>query len=162
MKQTIIVLDDDPDILDEIAETLVDEGFDVLTVSTGAELWAGQLLICFIPNLHGSVFAEELVDAKVTLQLKMCPVVERIAKGLGDGASPCEVFIIGICIAGAEVFGKTGCAHGPPFVMIALKPDFIKIIKSPVRGYILRREMTMVINYGLVLGVLMVEVTCTF
>jgi len=40
MKQTIIVLDDDPDILDEIAETLVDEGFDVLTVSTGAELWA--------------------------------------------------------------------------------------------------------------------------
>jgi two-component system OmpR family response regulator len=40
LKPTILVLDDNPDILDEIAETLMDDGFDVLTVGTGADLWA--------------------------------------------------------------------------------------------------------------------------
>ena len=34
---------------------------------TSTELRAGQLLICFIPNLSGSILAEELVDAEVTL-----------------------------------------------------------------------------------------------
>jgi adenylate cyclase len=54
MKQTILVLDDDPDILDEIAEALVDEGFDVLTVSTAAELWVAagkQAIDLFILDL---------------------------------------------------------------------------------------------------------------
>jgi DNA-binding response OmpR family regulator len=39
MKPTILVLDDDLDTLDEITESLVEDGFDVLTVSTGDELW---------------------------------------------------------------------------------------------------------------------------
>jgi DNA-binding NtrC family response regulator len=40
MKPTILVLDDEPDILDEIGETLMNDGLDVLTVGTGADLWA--------------------------------------------------------------------------------------------------------------------------
>jgi len=40
MKPTILVLDDDPDILEEIDEALEDEGFSVITAKTGAELWA--------------------------------------------------------------------------------------------------------------------------
>ena len=54
MKQTILVLDDDPDILDEITEVLIDEGFDVLAVSTGAELWVAadkQPIVLFILDL---------------------------------------------------------------------------------------------------------------
>jgi adenylate cyclase len=54
MKQTILVLDDDPDILDEITEALMDEGFDVLAVSTGAELWVAadkQPIVLFILDL---------------------------------------------------------------------------------------------------------------
>lgn len=39
MKPTILVLDDDPDILAEMSEALSDEGFDVLVAQTGAELW---------------------------------------------------------------------------------------------------------------------------
>jgi hypothetical protein len=46
--------------------------------------------------------------------------------------------------------------------MITLKPNFIKIIKPPVSSYILWREMAMVINYGLILCVLMVEVPSAF
>jgi DNA-binding response OmpR family regulator len=54
MKPTILVLDDDPGILYEIAETLIDDGFDVLTVSSGAELWAAadkQSIDLFILDL---------------------------------------------------------------------------------------------------------------
>ncbi|MFT5438156.1 MAG: two-component system OmpR family response regulator [Alphaproteobacteria bacterium] len=54
MKPTILVLDDDPDFLEEIVETLVDEGFDVLTANTGVELWvaaAKQPIDLFILDL---------------------------------------------------------------------------------------------------------------
>jgi len=68
MKPTILVLDDDPDILEEISETLVDEGFDVLTAKTGAELWVAaekQQIDLFILDLmlkgeNGLNIAKEL------------------------------------------------------------------------------------------------------
>ncbi|MCH9051015.1 MAG: response regulator transcription factor [Proteobacteria bacterium] len=40
MKQTILVLEDEPLILDEVRETLVDDGFNVLTAETAADFWA--------------------------------------------------------------------------------------------------------------------------
>ncbi len=39
MKQTILILEDEPLILDEVRETFVDDGFNVLTAGTAAELW---------------------------------------------------------------------------------------------------------------------------
>ncbi|MBT6036520.1 MAG: response regulator [Kordiimonadaceae bacterium] len=68
MKPKILVLDDDPDILEEISEALVDEGFDVLTANTGAELWAAadkQQIDLFILDLmlkgeNGLNIAKEL------------------------------------------------------------------------------------------------------
>ena len=39
MKQTILVLEDEPLILDEVRETLVDDGFNVLSAGTAAEFW---------------------------------------------------------------------------------------------------------------------------
>ena len=40
MKPVILVLDDDPDILAEVCETLAEEDLATLTASDGAELWA--------------------------------------------------------------------------------------------------------------------------
>jgi len=54
MKPTILVLDDDPDILGLIVEILVNESFDVLTANTGDELWvaaAKQQIDLFILDL---------------------------------------------------------------------------------------------------------------
>jgi len=39
-------------------------------------------------------------------------------------------------------------AHGPPFVMIAMEPNFCDIIENPVFGNILWREVTMIIDDG--------------
>ncbi len=39
MKPNILVLDDDPDILDEVCETLSEEGFEALRAASAAELW---------------------------------------------------------------------------------------------------------------------------
>jgi len=68
MKPKILVLDDDTDILEEISEALEDEGFDVLTANTGAELWAAadkQQIDLFILDLmlkgeNGLNIAKEL------------------------------------------------------------------------------------------------------
>ncbi len=40
MKQTILILEDDPLILDEVRETLVDDGLNVLAAETAADFWA--------------------------------------------------------------------------------------------------------------------------
>ncbi len=40
MKQTILVLEDEPLILDEVRETFVNDGFNVLTAETAADFWA--------------------------------------------------------------------------------------------------------------------------
>ncbi len=40
MKSVVLVLDDDPDILDEVCETLSDDGLDTLRAESGAALWA--------------------------------------------------------------------------------------------------------------------------
>lgn len=40
MKPNILVLDDDPDILDEVCETLSEDGFETLRAGTAAELWS--------------------------------------------------------------------------------------------------------------------------
>jgi DNA-binding response OmpR family regulator len=40
MKQTILALEDEPLILDEVRETLVDDGFNVLTAETAEDFWA--------------------------------------------------------------------------------------------------------------------------
>ena len=40
MKQTILVLEDEPLILDEVRETLADDGFNVLTAETVGDFWA--------------------------------------------------------------------------------------------------------------------------
>ncbi len=39
MKQTILVLEDEPLILDEVRETLIDDGFNVVAAGTAAALW---------------------------------------------------------------------------------------------------------------------------
>ena len=38
--ETILVLDDDPDIREEVRDALTDEGFNVFTAENGAKLWA--------------------------------------------------------------------------------------------------------------------------
>ncbi|MBL4665212.1 MAG: response regulator transcription factor [Nitrospinaceae bacterium] len=40
MKQTILILEDEPLILDEVRETLIDDGFEVLASGTADEMWA--------------------------------------------------------------------------------------------------------------------------
>jgi DNA-binding response OmpR family regulator len=68
MKQTILVLEDEPLILDEVRETLIDDGFIVLTAGTAAALWKQSekhridlfLLDLMLPDGNGLEIAKTL------------------------------------------------------------------------------------------------------
>src|SRR3954465_1277467 len=87
----------------------------------------------------------------------MRPMVERISQRLGDRCSPRLKLGKGFRIAGAETFCHPVRAHGPPFVMIPLKPDLEQVLELTVDRDVTRRQMTMVIQNGFCLSKLVIE-----
>src|SRR5258705_6836520 len=76
-----------------------------------------------IPDTCRGLFAEQIVDTKITLQLEMSPMVERIAKRMGNSARPSTEFFKGSAISGAEFFRYTVSTHGPRLVVVTVQPN---------------------------------------
>ncbi len=86
-RPTVLVLDDDPEICDVVAEVLTDDGFDVVCVSDGAlglehlELNprpAAILLDLMMPKLNGWTFADRV---RAVPQLRDIPIIVMTAVG---------------------------------------------------------------------------------
>lgn len=105
-------------------------------------------IIYLLPDGGGGFFVEEGGDVEVTAELEVGPVVEWIAEGFGDGARPGEEFVVGIGVASDEVFGDAVCAHGAPFVVVALEPELGEVGESAVGGDVVWGEVGVVINDG--------------
>src|SRR5579859_2641117 len=88
---------------------------ELLQNSLRRELGRGQVTIGFFPNLRRRVLVEQLWDAEVTLQFKMGPVVERIAKRLRDGASPGEKLVSWTGITCDVALRQSRGPHSAPF-----------------------------------------------
>ena len=73
------------------------------------------------------------------------------------GARPCEIFLFRIGIAGDDFLHLTIGAHGPPFIVVALEPDFAEVGKLAVVGNLRGRKVVVVIENRLVGSVLVVE-----
>src|SRR6266702_3111457 len=54
----------------------------------GAERTASEQGIGVTPDRWGSTFIQEIIDFEITLQLQMCPLIKRIAKGEGNSPGP--------------------------------------------------------------------------
>ena len=56
--------------------------------AVGGEIRRCEQRIGLVPDVRRAAFVEQFVNAEVTLQFEVCPVVERIAKGVADGLRP--------------------------------------------------------------------------
>src|SRR6202035_4648708 len=88
-------------------------------------------------------------------------MVERIAeRGRNCPGKSEELFVIA-GVAGNQPFRHSISTHRSPFVMVPKvaisEPDSRQIFETPVLGYLQRRDMTMVIEQGLWLSELKVE-----
>ena len=87
----------------------------------------------------------------------MSPVIQRVAQGIRHCSSPLlKFFVIGF-VASAISFSHPIGAHGPPLVVIAVQPGLAEVVKNFVFGYLLWRQMVVVVDNGHFAGVLMVE-----
>ena len=111
----------------------------------------------FLPDGRCGGFVQQFIDTEVALQLEVGPVVERIAQGVGDRAREGEKFFVGLGVAGDQALVGTVGAHRPPFVVISLQPDFEKIFKATIVGNVLRRQVIVVVEDRLWLGVFVVQ-----
>ena len=87
------------------------------------------------------------------------PVIERIAQGLrhGRGFEQALNFLEWTGVPGAETFRDAVGAHGPPLVMVTFEPDFGQVVEAAVGGDISGRQMAVVVENRLGLGVAVVE-----
>src|SRR5262249_10507242 len=92
------------------------------------------------------MFIQELIDAEMSLQFQMGPVVEWVSQGVGDGARPGLKLLVGCCITGTEALRNTVGPHGTPLVVVPFEPNLLKVSKLPVSGNVAGRKMRMVVQ----------------
>jgi DNA-binding response OmpR family regulator len=103
MSQPILVIDDDPSIRETVAEVLADEGYDVRTVTNGAEglsaiereLPALVLLDMRMPVLDGWGFARKLDERGIRVPIVVMTAAQEArqwANEIGAGWSLAKPF----------------------------------------------------------------------
>src|SRR5436190_8330440 len=96
---------------------------EALKDAPNAKVIRGELRIAVIPYPRGMRFVEQHIHAEVSLQLKVSPVIERIAQRVRHSARVSQEFFIRCGIARAEGFAYSIRPHCTPFVVIAFEPD---------------------------------------
>ena len=118
----------------------------------------GQQLVGALPDGGRTLFIEQFFDVEIALQLQVRPVIERIAQRRGYGLGPGLELVKRSCIPGALAFVDIVGSHGAPLVMVAFQPDFGQVSELVVFSDVARREVAVVIEDGLALGVGVKEV----
>ena len=106
----------------------------------------GELFVGALPDARRAGFIQQFIDAEITLQLQMSPVIKRIAQRVRHRRGPGAEFFKWHGLAGAEALAHPVGPHGPPFVMVAFEPDVKKIVELPVARDVLRRKVAMIIK----------------
>ena len=100
---------------------------------------------------------EQFVNVKHSLQLKVSPVVKRIAHSIRHGFRPLAEFLPGTLVSGDIFFRNTVSAHSAPFVMVSAQPEFSNVTELVVLCNHLRNEMAVVVDDGHSFGCLVVK-----
>ena len=117
-----------------------------------------QFRVGQLPDFRGVLFVDQQIDAEIAAQLEVRPVVQRVAQRLRHGPRVGEkLVVIARGVPGDEVLRHAVGPHRPPLVMIAGQPDLIEILEAAVGGDLVGRQVAVVIEDGLVDGMLKVE-----
>ena len=119
-----------------------------------------QLIVRSLPHIFRAALIKQLIYAEISLQLKMCPVIQRIAQRVRHGSRPGQELFVRLRSAGAVAFRHTVGAHRPPFVVITLKPNFGEIAKTMVVRNVLGGKVAVIVEDRLIGRVIAVELPC--
>ena len=117
----------------------------------------GEERVALLPDAGGGLRAEQAVDAEGHLQLKVCPVVERVAQALRHRRRPGQELVAIVGRTGDQALVDAVGAHRPPLVMVAGEPQLGEVGEAPVAGDVRRREVVVVVDDRLRRRVAVVE-----
>lgn len=135
-----------PQIIRGIIRGADDLDFELVQDAVGAQGRRGEAGVGAIPDFLCRVFIEQIVDAEVTFQLQMRPVIKGIAERMRHGFRPSHEFFKRRGGAGAEAFGRAVGPHRAPFVVVALQPNLEKIMEPAILRHVAGGEMTVIIT----------------
>ena len=116
------------------------------------EVARGQLPVGLVPDALRSRLVQEVVDLKVAAELEVRPVEERIAERVRHRLGPGLEFLPRGGGAGDPLLRDPIGPHGPPLVVVAVKPDGVKVFESPVLRDVARAQVAVVVDDRLLGG----------
>ena len=99
-----------------------------------------------VPDVLRRLFAQRLIYVKISLKLKVSPMIERIAEKIGHYLRPRHKFFVRGRVARDVLFRDAAGAHGAPLVVIARKPEPRYVLGRAVFVYFLGRQVAMPIK----------------
>ena len=92
----------------------------------------------------------------------MRPGIERIANKIGHRVDKLPIFLVIVVGTGDGVLLVSPCAESAPLIMVAIpvagaQPRLGEVAELLVLVYFLRGEMTVIVDYGHILGVFVIQ-----
>ena len=125
--------------------------------AAGGEFRTGEHLVASVIDFVRSGGVEHLVNAEGCLELQMSPMIERIAKSVGESLGPLHEFLARVGISGDIALVNSVGSQRAPFIMITAEPEFGDVGESFIFSYLFRRKMAVIVNNGKLFGMLMIE-----
>src|SRR5580693_1828369 len=79
-----------------------------------------KMFVCLFPDSRGGRLVEKLGNIKITLQLEMRPMIERVADSGRNGLGVSEKLVVVASVAGDKTLGHSMSPHRSPLVMIPI------------------------------------------
>ena len=109
--------------------------------------WLLKFFVTFIIYFTGCLRAQELIYAKSSLQLKVCPMIKRVSECIRNSLSPFfKFFPIASFCSCAILLVNAVSTHSTPFVMITAQPQLCYALEFVVVSDHFRNQMAMIVN----------------
>ena len=133
----------------------------MLHQSTSRELGLLQLLVTLIENLTSGLGRQNLIDTESGLQLQVCPVIQGVTQGVGNGLCPL-LKLLPVCsvLTGAEALVYAIGTHGTPLIVVTTQPQLCDALKLMVVSNHLRNQVTVIVNDRHLSRMVVIQVLC--
>ena len=105
-------------------------------------------LVALLPNARCRLLCKRFVNVEISLELKVSPMVHRIADKARDGSRKCEELLVSVGVAGNVFLFYAVASHLTPLIVVAAEEEVCGILEAVVLCNQLRVEVTVIINYG--------------
>jgi hypothetical protein len=131
-------------------------GADNLNVRTANKLLSTVFRLCkalvhLIPDALAGLLVKRLVDIKISLELKVCPMIKGVADKTGEGLCEHLELLILVSVAGNKLLGNTCGSDLTPLIVVTAKEEIKCILELIVFCDLLGGKVTMIIDNGKIL-----------